>query len=346
MQPSIPSPDAPRLLLLDAARAGERLVVVGEQGHIILSDDDGTSWTHAEVPVSLMLTAVNFPTTERGWAVGHEAIVLNSEDGGETWRVALTGEAIATLQVDAAREVIAEAEAALEAAPEEEREDARWALDDAQFALEDAELAIDEGIPYPALDVWFESPERGYVLGAYGLLLATTNGGTNWKLHSKRLDNPDGYHLYGIARSASGALVIAGEAGGLHRSRDDGISWERLDPPYAGSFFGILATADGSLLIFGLRGNIFRSEDDGESWTPIDAPGDSTLFGGRVLSGGRIVLVGAGGTVLGSRDGGLSFGTLGIAGRSARNAVAENAAGDLVLVGFGGVRVIGKGDDQ
>lgn len=346
MQPSIPSPDAPRSLLLDIARAGDRLVVVGEQGHIVLSDDDGASWTHAEVPVSLMFTAVAFPTPERGWTVGHEAILLTSEDGGNTWSVALTGEAIAALQVDAAREAIAAAEAAVEAAPDEEREDAEWALDDARFALEDAELAIDEGIPYPALDVWFESPERGYVVGAYGLLLATTDGGTKWKLQSKRLDNPDGYHLYGIARSASGALVIAGEAGGLHRSRDDGISWERLDPPYAGSFFGILATGDGNLIIFGLRGNIFRSADDGETWTPIDAPGESTLFGGRVLSGGRILLVGAGGTVLESRDGGLSFGRLGVPGRSARNAVAENAAGDLVLAGFGGVRVIAKGDEQ
>ncbi len=346
MQPSIPSPDAPRVLMLDVALTGDRLIAVGEQGHIILSDDNGVSWTHAEVPVSLMLTGVVFPKAERGWAVGHEAMVLTSEDGGGTWTVALASETIAALQVDAANEAIAEAEAALEAAPEEAREEAQWALEDAEIALEDAELAIEEGIAYPALDVWFESVDRGYVLGAYGLLLATADGGATWKLHSKRLDNPDGYHLYGIARSASGALVIAGEAGGLHRSRDDGKTWERLEAPYAGSFFGILSTDDGSLLIFGLRGNIFRSEDDGETWTPVDAPGDSTLFGGRVLGDGRIVLVGAAGTVLQSRDGGMTFETLAVPGRSARNAVAQNAAGNLVLAGFGGVRVIGKGDGQ
>jgi photosystem II stability/assembly factor-like uncharacterized protein len=344
MEPAIPSPDAPRTLLLDVSRAGDRLVAVGEQGHIIWSDDNGASWTHAEVPVSLMLTGVVFPTAERGWAVGHEAVVLSSGDGGKTWSVALASETIAALQVDAAREAITEAEAALEAAAKEDQEDAQYALEDAEIALEDAELAIEEGITYPALDIWFESPNRGYALGAYGLLLATTDGGATWKLHSKRLDNLDGYHLYGIARSASGALVIAGEAGGLHRSLDDGVSWERLEPPYAGSFFGILATNDGSLLIFGLRGNIFRSEDDGDSWMPIDAPGDSTLFGGRVLSDGRIVLVGASGTVLESRDGGLSFETVAVAGRSARNAVAETAAGELVLAGFGGVRVITGGD--
>ena len=272
--------------------------------------------------------------------------VRRSEDGGKSWRIALSSEAIAALQVDAAREALAEAEAALEAAPDEEREDAEYALEDADYALELAETAVEEGIPHPALDVWFESPERGYILGAYGLLLATTDGGENWALHSTQLDNPDGYHLYGIARSASGALVIAGEAGGLHRSRDDGATWERLEPPYEGSFFGILATADGNLVVFGLRGNIFRSEDDGESWTSIDAPGESTLFGGRVLSGGRIVLVGAAGTVLESRDDGRSFQTLAVGGRSARNGVVENPAGDLVLAGFGGVRVVSKGDGQ
>ncbi|NIQ26341.1 MAG: hypothetical protein GTN88_07370, partial [Gammaproteobacteria bacterium] len=85
-------------LLVDVARAGDRLVAVGEQGHIIFSDDNGTSWTHAAVPVSLMLTAATFPTAERGWAVGHEAIVLTSEDSGSTWSVALASEAIAALQ--------------------------------------------------------------------------------------------------------------------------------------------------------------------------------------------------------------------------------------------------------
>ncbi len=346
MQPSIPSPDAERALLVDVARAGNRLVVVGEQGHIIWSDDDGAAWTHAEVPVSLMLTAVTFPTPERGWAVGHEAIALTSEDGGSNWSVALSGETIAALQIDAARNAIVEAQAVLDAAPEEAREDAQWALEDAEIALEDAEIAIEEGIAYPALDVWFESPERGYILGAYGLFLATADGGATWELHSPRLDNIDGYHLYGIARSASGALVIAGEAGGLHRSRDDGASWERLEPPYAGSFFDSLATADGNLLIFGLRGNIFRSEDDGDTWTLIDAPGESTLFGGRVLTDGRIVLVGAAGTVLESRDDGRTFQMLAVDGRGARNGVVENSAGELVLVGFGGVRVVSKGDGQ
>ena len=39
-----------------------RIVVVGEQGHILYSDDECEGWIQAKVPVSVTLTAVCFPT--------------------------------------------------------------------------------------------------------------------------------------------------------------------------------------------------------------------------------------------------------------------------------------------
>ncbi|TVP59615.1 MAG: photosystem I reaction center subunit IV, partial [Halomonadaceae bacterium] len=72
-------------LLLDLSRAGERLVAVGERGHIVYSDDFGESWSQAEVPVSTTLTGVYFPGESKGWAVGHGGVILHSSDRGETW---------------------------------------------------------------------------------------------------------------------------------------------------------------------------------------------------------------------------------------------------------------------
>jgi photosystem II stability/assembly factor-like uncharacterized protein len=46
--------------LLGAARAGERLVAVGQRGHILYSDDSGNAWQQAAVPVSADLNAVSF----------------------------------------------------------------------------------------------------------------------------------------------------------------------------------------------------------------------------------------------------------------------------------------------
>ena len=85
-QPAEIAPLAATSLLLDLAQAGERIVAVGERGHVLLSDDKGATWRQAKsVPTRVMLTAVYFADAEYGWAVGHDETILNTTDGGETW---------------------------------------------------------------------------------------------------------------------------------------------------------------------------------------------------------------------------------------------------------------------
>src|SRR3977135_3294331 len=76
--PALPSRLAASSPLFAIARAGTRLVAVGQRGHVLLSDDDGTSWRQAAVPVSVDLTAVHFASPQRGWAVGHDGAILHS----------------------------------------------------------------------------------------------------------------------------------------------------------------------------------------------------------------------------------------------------------------------------
>src|SRR5471030_2586830 len=71
-------------LLLDVTHAGTRLVTVGERGHILYSDDQGKDWTQAKVPSRQLLTALYFVDDKHGWAVGHDAQILASSDGGAT----------------------------------------------------------------------------------------------------------------------------------------------------------------------------------------------------------------------------------------------------------------------
>src|SRR5210317_1904685 len=84
-------PLASQSLLLDITHAGERIVTVGERGHILYSDDRGNSWRQAQVPTSQMLTAVHFYNSQRGWAVGHDGLILVSDDGGKQWRIQRDG---------------------------------------------------------------------------------------------------------------------------------------------------------------------------------------------------------------------------------------------------------------
>jgi photosystem II stability/assembly factor-like uncharacterized protein len=82
---AIESPKAAKGLMIDVVHAGKRLVAVGDRGHILYSDDQGSTWTQAKVPTRQLLTAVYFVDDQHGWAVGHDAQILSSSDGGATW---------------------------------------------------------------------------------------------------------------------------------------------------------------------------------------------------------------------------------------------------------------------
>ena len=78
--------DPTHKMLMDATRAGNRIVAVGEHGVILLSDDDGHTYRQARhVPVSATLSAVTFTDAQHGWAVGQWGVILATSDGGETW---------------------------------------------------------------------------------------------------------------------------------------------------------------------------------------------------------------------------------------------------------------------
>ena len=143
------------------ARAGERVIAVGQRGHILFSDDSGKHWQQAAVPASADLTAVNFPTATQGWAVGNDGVVLHSSDAGATWQKQLDGRQIGAL-LDKHYTELANAQPGNEQWP--------------QLAMEGQRLA-EQGADKPLLDVWFANDKTGYVVGVFNLILRTDDGG-------------------------------------------------------------------------------------------------------------------------------------------------------------------------
>jgi photosystem II stability/assembly factor-like uncharacterized protein len=266
--------------LTGVARAGERLVAVGQRGHIVYSDDAGQHWQQAAVPVSADLSAVNFASPTQGWAVGNDGVVLHSNDAGATWRKQLDGRQIGALLV--------EHYGALARA---EPDNPQWPL-----LVAEGQRLVEQGADKPLLDVWFANEQLGYVVGVFNLILRTTDGGQHWTPFQDRTDNPQGFHLNAIASTGDG-LYIAGEQGLLLKWEDARQRFVARPTPYQGSFFGVLGKP-GEVLAYGLRGNIWRSTDGGNNWTPqasglhvsitagfVDADGNYRLFsqGGKML---------------------------------------------------------------
>jgi photosystem II stability/assembly factor-like uncharacterized protein len=256
---------------------------------------------------------VYFADDRHGWAVGHDEVILRTEDGGENW-----------LQTHAA--------------PEKEQ---------------------------PLLDVWFRDANQGLAIGAYGTMLASADGGRTWQARTfdpqplvaagpkpkapAAEEEEDEFadatlasdvHLNAIVPAPGGKLYMAGEAGNLYRSDDEGQTWRTLPSPYEGSFFGVLPLDERSLLAFGLRGNLFRSDDQGATWSRLETGTIAMLTDGARVGDAGIVLSGLAGTLLVSSDGGTKFELLQQADRKGNSSVRAIDASHFVVAGEGGVRTI------
>ena len=276
--PSVEASLASKSLLLDIGKIGaDKLVVVGEHGHILLSSD-AVHWQQAQVPVQTTLTSVFFLNENLGWAVGHDAVILNTTDGGLTWEIQ-------------------------QYKPELEKP-----LLDIIFISSTEGMAIGAyGLTFRTYDggqTWqnefhseFLSPDDAEYLAEIKAEdeEAYIDEASSILPHFNRLE-VDGRTIY-----------MAGEIGLIAKSNDFGKNWQRLDDIYQGSFYDITRTQQGNLLVVGLRGHVFRSLKNGSPWQQRQT-NTTALINDIVLSDdGRIFLLANNGTLLESKDDGQNF---------------------------------------
>jgi photosystem II stability/assembly factor-like uncharacterized protein len=285
------------------------MVVVGERGQVLWSDDQGANWQQARVPTRALLTAVYFHDAKLGWAVGHDEVILRSEDGGETWT-------------------------STHAAPEKEQP-----LLDVWF--KDANT----GFAFGAYGTILASTDGGQSWTQQAFeprpLIEPPKAAAS-KADDQYLDEgaASDSHLNAVARAADGKLYLAAEAGHLFRSDDEGATWLELPSPYEGSFFGVLPLDAATVLAFGLRGHLYRTEDAGASWHEITTGTVAMLTNGLRLDAQTVVITGLAGALLVSRDGGMSFELKQQEDRKGMSAALPTGDGRLLVVGEGGIKVI------
>lgn len=284
-RPAVLSSHPAKYVMLASTAAGSRIITVGEHGIIVYSDDRGSSWVQAKVPVSVTLTSVFTGHGDRAWAVGHGGVILESNDTGATWSKRLDGRGIARLFSN----------------PElvEKYENDRGVHDQLS-------LIASGGPDKPLLDVLFVSAKHGFAVGAFGMAVETTDGGRTWQPISQRIMDLKGRHLYGMAAKGD-SIYIAGEQGALFVSADEGRSFVQVATPYSGTYFGVLPLHGSELIVYGLRGHAYKRADNSNRWEKVamDTPNGVTSI--ALLEDGVLVAVDDSGKVLVSKNGGGSF---------------------------------------
>ncbi|RWU17952.1 hypothetical protein DM813_25105 [Pseudomonas alkylphenolica] len=295
---STESAKAEKSLMLDVTRAGNRLVAVGDRGHILFSDDQGKSWTQSKVPTRQLLTAVYFVDDKHGWAVGHDAQILVSSDGGVTWTKQfedLKREA-PLLDVwfkDASNGFAVGAYGALLETTDGGKDwvDVSDRLDNEdQFHLNGIAQVKDAGL---------------FIVGEQGSMFRSSDDGQTWQ----KLEGPYEGSLFGVIGTAQSHTLLAyGLRGNLYRSTDFGDSWQKIELKAArGALEFGLANAtlldDGTLVLVGNGGSVLRSNDDGQTFSIYNRSDRIALAGVSGQGAGGLVLVGQGGVHLASAQG-------------------------------------------
>ena len=253
---SMPLADAS--LLLDVVEEDGRMVAVGERGHVLLSSDNGLKWSQAAVPTRSMLNAAAAVKGGLIWAVGHDAVILHSTDGGETWTRQYydPDEQSPLLDVwfENARHGIA--------------------VGAYGFFLE----TVDGGATWKHRFVdeeerhWnaiTECPDGTlFVAAEFGTVFRSRDRGTTWEA----LATPYEGTFFNALALSDGTLLIFGLRGNIYRSADQGDTWLHIKSDTTASLLNGLQCRDGSVVIVGLSGTILLSRDRGNSFVKANRP--------------------------------------------------------------------------
>ena len=237
--------------LTSVARAGNALVAVGDHGMIVRSVDDGATWQQASVPVSTLLTEVDFADDRLGWAVGHGGVILATTDGGLNWTLQKVVEGDPALLsvhfLDADRGYVTGAYGT--------------ALRTTDGGRHWEPMAVGQGLDadYHLNHLFSTHDGTLYIAGESGLAFRSTDGGASWT----KLDTGVSGSLWSGLEYERGEVLLLGMTGKVIASRDGGVTWQERDTGTEQSLTSGISIGGDRLIVVGSGGAVLRENDDG-----------------------------------------------------------------------------------
>ncbi len=140
-------------------------------------------------------------------------------------------------------------------------------------------------------------------VGAGGMILNSTDGGTTWHYQSPAPDKD----LHDLAVSGGKAWAV-GQGGIVLGTQDSGATWAPLAAPVASNLNGVYFTNNSSGWAVGDAGVILQTTDGGATWTPQSSGVTTALNAVRMFDDGlHGVVVGDKAVVLTTTDGGTTW---------------------------------------
>ena len=199
--------------------------IVGEEGVILHTNDWGNNWNIQETDAKMSLMCVFFLNKSKGFVVGADGTILATDNGGSSWK---------TISLD-------------------------WMGLLPETVLERGICSIN------LYDIFFVDKSKGWIVGDFGTVLYTFDGGDNWKI----LQVGQFPHLFSVYFKNSLEGLAIGQNGLFLKTHDGGNKWEKVSLGTEKSLFNIDIMGDYAVVV-GDKGTLFQSKDGGETWTKVN----------------------------------------------------------------------------
>jgi len=256
----------------------------------IVHTDDGGGTWKTQNSGKGTFYSTTFPTRLSGWAVGGGGAIWHSGDGGETWGGQTSGSTSDLCQIDFV-------------GPE-----FGWVVGDAGTILHTEDgggtwKPQHSGTNDGLWSVTFVTRQTGWAAGAKGTILHTEDGGSTWKPQNSGTVR----ELIGLAFATTTSGWAVGKKGTILHTEDGGRTWKFQASGIRSDAMSVAFVTPQSGWVVGRSGVILHTADGGRTWG-FEASGTRVdLVEVNFVTPQSGWVVGRGGTILHTEDGGSTW---------------------------------------
>ena len=301
------------------ALSPEKALVVGYGGKILMTTDGGRTWKAKPSGTELALYNIQFVDSQNGWISGQDGLILHSTDGGEGWQKQNTGVPVPILALWFLDKNHGWAVGQLATFLRTTDGGATWQEGRIEVSLEgvseDATLAMTDPTLY---DVHFVDEKTGWMVGEFGKIYHSTDGGVTWVEQQNALLGQagitDALNLptwFGVRFMNATEGIVVGIEGKIAKTTDAGKTWTFIaqelaatstDPLYTPRWIG-----DNDGWIVGAAGRVLRMSNGEWKPAPLGTPAIAWFRSVDFFDENNGWIVGGYGTILRTSDAGKTW---------------------------------------
>jgi photosystem II stability/assembly factor-like uncharacterized protein len=268
------------------------LIVLLATSNVSVADDITASLVKGGTPHQALFGVTLHESN--GFAVGAGGRIFRTEDGGKNWVLEVNDNALSLLGVSfSGLSAVAVGQFGVIVVRDGE---GNW-------------RKVESGTSERIFNVDMNSKGQAVAVGAFGLILSSTDGGITWKDVSPdwsdtfydpdmRLGGLFEPNVYGVQINDAGKVWVAGELSLVMISEDIGETW-LVKNAGGSSENGVSSTLsaidvrdDGTAFAVGQEGYVLKSQDHGDTWAKIKPATHQNLLGVSSINSGLVVAPG------------------------------------------------------